>query len=594
MTTMEQEAGVDDGTRSRGPLLGAHASRRCPRRVHNDHDRTVPKVDWVAAPELQLRLDAGTEFETEVLDRLVSLHGTRCADLRGTDDRRALTEATVAAMRSGAALVVGGRLPDDAVGARTGRPDVLLRVATGPDGVAGRYVPVEVKWHLGTEKRARRDVEVSTLADPTTRLGVEGRAARTSQRFDDLLQLAHYTRLLQACGFHAGDDRLTAAVLGTDRIDCGAGEPELVLVWHDLALPQFTTFSRSRGSAKRSVLERYDHEHAFRVKVAEVARRRAGAPDDPEPLVVPVAQAECLTCPYRDWCAERMGPDDPSLAITTGRLRVREWLTLQALGVTSTTALAEVDLDHEGFLAAFLAEHTHDEPGAARRLRDAVQRARMLRDGVGLLRTGSGPLEVPRADVEIDLDYESDTDGRRYLWGARVARPAADGAGAGATYRAFVSWEPLDGDRERSLAVELVEWLRVEIADAQQRGRTLQVHHWTGVEPDALRSILGADEVADVLAHFVDLHDVVRRQFVGVNGLGLKRVAPQLGFTWRDDDAGGSQSQVWLQLARDPSSPQHEAMRRRVLEYNQDDVEATAVVRKGLSRLAEQDAGASR
>ena len=580
MTTPEQDARP-------ALLLGAHASRRCPRRIHNDHDRTVPKVEWLPSPELQLRLDAGSGFEVEVLDRLVVLHGHRCTDLRGTDDWRELTTATIAALAAGAELVVGGRLPDDDAGGRLGRPDVLLRVGTGPDGVAGRYVPVEVKWHLGTEKRAKRTASVSALASPTTRVEVEGRAPRTRQRFDDLLQLAHYTRMLQACGFHPGEDQLVGAVIGTDLLDVGGGEPEQVLVWHDLAVAQFTTFSRSRGSAERSVLERYDHEHRFRLKVAQVAARRTGAPDDPEPIVVPIAQDECLTCPYRDWCAERMGPDDPSAAITTGRLRIREWLSLQALGVTTTAALAEVDVDDDEFMAAFLAEHTHDEAGAARRLAEAVRRAGMVRDGVRLLRTGTGPLHVPRADVEIDLDYESDPSGRKYLWGARVATgDALTGRWGPARYRAFVTWDLVDAEGERALAAELVAWLRSEIASAEVAGRTLQVHHWTAVEPDALRTVLGADAVADVLARFVDLYDVVRTQFVGAFGLGLKAVAPAFGFRWRDDDAGGSQSQTWLLVARDTASPDHAAMRQRVLEYNEDDVEATAVVRAGLSALA--------
>ncbi len=466
MTTPEQDARP-------ALLLGAHASRRCPRRIHNDHDRTVPKVEWLPSPELQLRLDAGSGFEVEVLDRLVVLHGHRCTDLRGTDDWRELTTATIAALAAGAELVVGGRLPDDDAGGRLGRPDVLLRVGTGPDGVAGRYVPVEVKWHLGTEKRAKRTASVSALASPTTRVEVEGRAPRTRQRFDDLLQLAHYTRMLQACGFHPGEDQLVGAVIGTDLLDVGGGEPEQVLVWHDLAVAQFTTFSRSRGSAERSVLERYDHEHRFRLKVAQVAARRTGAPDDPEPIVVPIAQDECLTCPYRDWCAERMGPDDPSAAITTGRLRIREWLSLQALGVTTTAALAEVDVDDDEFMAAFLAEHTHDEAGAARRLAEAVRRAGMVRDGVRLLRTGTGPLHVPRADVEIDLDYESDPSGRKYLWGARVATgDALTGTWGPARYRAFVTWDLVDAEGERALAAELVAWLRSEIASAEVAGRT--------------------------------------------------------------------------------------------------------------------------
>ncbi len=345
------------------------------------------------------------------------------------------------------------------------------------------------------------------------------------------------------------------------------------------------------------MLERYDHEHAFRVKVAEVTRRRTGSPDDPEPLVVPVARAECLTCPYLDRCYEQTGHDDASVAITAGRLGVREWLTLQSLGVVTTTALAEVDPDDETFMATYLAELTHDEAGATRRLRDAVQRAQMLRDGVSLLRTGSGPLEIPRADVEVDLDYESDTDGRKYLWGARVSRGDAPGGHDDGRYRAFVRWDGLDAEAEREVAAEevaaeTVDWLRGLIEEAAARGETLNVHHWTGVEPSALRSILGAEQVADVLEHFVDLYEVVKAQFVGVRGLGRKQVAPSLGFGWRDDDADGAQSMAWLQVARDASSPQSAAMRRRILDDNEDDVEATAHVRRRLSERAAAEVGA--
>ena len=62
-------------------LLGAHASRRCPRRVHNDHDRTVPKVPWEPAEEVQLRLDSGIAFEAEVLDRLDFIRRGQAAGL---------------------------------------------------------------------------------------------------------------------------------------------------------------------------------------------------------------------------------------------------------------------------------------------------------------------------------------------------------------------------------------------------------------------------------------------------------------------------------------------------------------------------------
>ena len=44
----------------------------------------------------------------------------------------------------------------------------------------------------------------------------------------------------------------------------------MVLVWLDLAAPTFETYSRSRGTAKRTAMERYDHEQGFRLKVARV------------------------------------------------------------------------------------------------------------------------------------------------------------------------------------------------------------------------------------------------------------------------------------------------------------------------------------
>ena len=527
-----------------------------------------------------MRFVAAGTWRGDVVDRLVGLHGNEVADLRAVRGSR--VAETARAMDAGVLLVAGGRLPDDPDGGRRGAPDLLLRVGGG-------YVPVLVKWHRGVSPSARRHVVVSPLDAPSERRDLAGAAAR-SQRLDDLLELAHHTRLLQACGRHGGAP--VGAVLGTDELDLGAGA-DLALVWHDLDAPGVTTFSRSRGSARRTALERYDHEHGFRVQVARVAQRRHGLADDPEPLVVPVAQAECPTCPYQQPCADELGPHDPSLALPSGRLTVREWLTLQALGVATTADLAAVDPDDPSdaeLVEAYLLENAHDRTGALRRLREAVERARMARDGVLLERLGDDPLQVPRADVEIDLDYESDTDGRVYLWGARVAsRPTPDAPHGPATYHPFVSWERLDDEGERAVAQELVDWLRAQVARADAAGRTLEVHHWTGVEPDVLRRVLGAEAVADVLRRFVDLHDVVRRQFRGLHGLGLKAVAPHFGFGWRDDDAGGAQSQVWLQVARDPSDPACEPMRRRVLEYNEDDVEATAVVRAGLSRLAERE-----
>jgi hypothetical protein len=59
------------------------------------------------------------------------------------------------------------------------------------------------------------------------------------------------------------------AVLGTTQLEVTPGQdPELAFAWHDRAEPLYFTFSRSLGKTRRSLLERYDHEHALRWSIA--------------------------------------------------------------------------------------------------------------------------------------------------------------------------------------------------------------------------------------------------------------------------------------------------------------------------------------
>jgi len=93
--------------------------------------------------------------------------------------------------------------------------------------------------------------------------------------------------------------------------------------------------------------------------------------------------------------------------------------------------------------------------------------------------------------------------------------------------------------------------------------------------------------VQDVLECFVDLHAFVKGNFLGVEGIGLKKVAAALGFTWGEEDPGGLQSQTWLQIAGDTADPEHSVMRQRMLAYNADDVKATAVLRDRIGSIRE-------
>ncbi|MBX7471893.1 ribonuclease H-like domain-containing protein, partial [Streptomyces sp. MAG02] len=77
----------------------------------------------------------------------------------------------------------------------------------------------------------------------------------------------------------------------------------------------------------------------------------------------------------------------------------------------------------------------------------------------------------------------------------------------------------------------------------------------------------------------------LKAHFFGVNGIGLKVVANAgAGFSWRDPDPGGLNSQTWWDLAvHDPDPQVRESSRTRVMEYNEDDVKATLAVRRWLA-----------
>jgi predicted RecB family nuclease len=541
-------------------LLGAYAAKRCARRVHNEWDPTIETVAWEPPAELQARLDAGREFEADALDRLAAaLHPSEYVDLRGLA-KRAAVSATLDAMQRGVAVVIGAWLPDDEAGGRVGRPDFLVRAADGSG-----YCPGEVKGHKVVKAAKRGALDCSRFASPAAVETVEGLAPCKADRIDDYLQLAHYWRMLGACGHAAGVAR--GAVIGTDDL-AALGGP--VLVWLDLAEPLFTTYSRSEGKRKRSALERYDHEHAFRVRVAEAALRQAQEPK-PEPLVQPIFIEECKSCPWFEYCQGIAG-DTVSARVITGAFSRREWLALETAGCDSLEALAGLDVEDETFQAAYLPEVSH-VPNPLGRLGDLVRRARMVRDGVTVERTTTGPIDVPRAEIEIDLDVEWDLDDHVYLWGALVRRPGAE-----PEYRPVVAWDVLDDEGERALAEEFVAWLRSVAAS----GKSVRVYHYSHAEVDRLTKV--ASGLDDLLPLFVDLLPIVRANYFGVDGLGIKKVAPAFGFEWRDESPSGLQSQLWLEDARHGSGDAAAAARTRLLAYNEDDVRATAVLRDGLAR----------
>jgi predicted RecB family nuclease len=381
--------------------------------------------------------------------------------------------------------------------------------------------------------------------------------------------------MLTACGF--GTTEPLVGVIGTDDLFDGP-----VLAWADLRQLQVRAFSRSsqEGWRPRSLLERYDHEHAFRIKIAAVAQLQTGRLDqDPELLVRPIVNKECPRCQWWDRCLPQLDPDDVSLRIDKAPLDMREIATLRRHGITTITDLVDAELDQ--LLEWYLPEVGH-RGGAEGRIRVAARRARMLLEGTSFDRETIGPIEVPEADVEIDLDIESSADGRVYLWGFLVQR-AGD---SDAVYADFSRFDDLDDQGEAALAADAFTWLRSVVDSAP----SVAVFHYSGYEVAKIAELARReqDELLDWAAgyaeeHFVDLLEIVKAHYFGVSGLGLKLMARHVGFSWRDEDPGGLNSQLWFADAVHGETPEVRARaRRRVLEYNEDDVTATNQVRAWL------------
>ena len=573
-------------------MLGAYAAGSCPVKTQNAFNPTVAlgtrnQGTSVEANEgLAELFDGGAQFEAVVLEQLINSCRGRIVDLRplSANAPEMQIEACVRAMSSGADVIIGGCLPLDLSGHRVGSPDLLVRSVESANS-SPAYHPVEVKWHriIARSRPADDNTEeprvlrYSTLTDPSAgaAFGISGYELRVGSRAADFLQLTHYHRMLEACGF--GAEQALAGVIGTDGLFDAP-----VVAWADLGEPQVRTFSRSSpdGWRLRSFLERYDYEFSFRIKIAAVAQQQTGRPDqDPELLVRPIVNKECPRCQWWEHCLPQLDPDDVSLRIDKGPLDMREIATLRRHGIATITELAAADLDQ--LLQWYLPEVTHRE-GADGRIKVAARRARMMLAGTSFDRETAGPIEVPQAEVEIDLDIESSADGRIYLWGFLVQQ-ADDEAGV---YHEFSRFDDLDDRSEAALAADAFTWLR-SVVDATP---SVAVFHYSGYEVAKISELARReqDEVFGWAAayaeeHFVDLLEIVKAHYFGVSGLGLKLMARHVGFSWRDEDPGGLNSQLWFAEAVHGNSAELRARaRRRVLEYNEDDVIATSQVRAWL------------
>jgi predicted RecB family nuclease len=542
--------------------LDPYAARSCPLKTAHAFSATT-----TAPPAIATSMAGTEEFVAEVTRQILA-GSAAVTDLR--ELRRAPTEeqeaACLAAMADGAAVILGGLLPRDWENHRRGRAELLVS-----DGEGG-YLPGVIKFQRAVDpRRDDREFVFSEVADLPRRRTTTGWRYRWNWRWTNAIYLAHLWELLAPTGYQSG--RAEALVIGTEQLaDLG-----LIACRLDLTEPAVAVLPGEADDVTHvSALQRYHREFAARVELAQAATGTDPVPPD---LLKPVVTRECQFCRWWPVCEKLLDPDDLSLRINKASLDRPEITALRSIGITTVADLAATQVDD--LLVDYLPQMAY-RPGAEDRLRLAHRRSRLLDQGIQLERLTAGPVDVPQAAVEIDIDVETSRTDRVYLWGFWVGGPE-DGR-----YHQFSSFTDLDDAAELALARQAMTWLRQTVS-----GRQALVFHYSDYEVLRLSRLAGpqAPEIEWALdfakTGFVDLFGIVRDHFFGANGLGLKAVASAgAGFHWRDEDPGGLNSMSWFETAVGAESATERMMaRQRVLRYNEDDVRATARLRQWLRSL---------
>lgn len=361
-------------------------------------------------------------------------------------------------------------------------------------------------------------------------------------RLEYAVQVAHYATLLSEIG--AGDGG-HAFVIGRD----GSSTT------YDLRAP----WDRSRRSIADIAAELVDKARKIRDGVSNTR----GA-----------LSSTCKLCHWHTLCNHDLtDADDLTLIAGVGR-SVRDILAGLA---NSVTELADLDVSR---LATRGGRTTL--PGLG------LERLTRFRDRARLLRTpGATPyarqeLGLTQGHREIHFDIETDPtrDTLVYLHGFLIREP--DGAGFNERYHHIFAEAP---DEEGKAFAEAMRFLA---ADPEAH-----IYYYSKYERSSFRILAhrhpdvcsreDVDRLFDPSRATDLLFDVImpHTEWPTPNH-SIKTLARSLGFDWRDADASGAASIAWFDeyvRTRDAN------IRRRILDYNEDDVRASAVVLDGLRKL---------
>lgn len=567
---------------------GGYLSKTCHEQIAKDNMPDQYPVDLQTPTSLFLQdlFDGGNEFE----DHIGNLLQERVADgelaiideVRGADGERTQEGKREKEAASFAAyldpsirIIFNPRIGphfEQLLSARLGRtvqdldrisePDLIELGDMMPNGLrAMRFI--DIKWHRITSGKTKNPkvFSHSTLDAPYLDQIVGPKEFYGTLHNEDWRQLAHYYRHGQTLGTvqDVANGGAWAGVIGREEI----------VVWANLDTLVFqTTVDGKRVMV--TALERYDSDYYDALKVVDNARERNVDPTV-EAVAFPEWKSDCGQCKWQSVCATELETFGSGGHITL------------LPGITPLRAKPLYDRDIRDI--ATLAGR--DVLGEDDRTAELVYLARVALDGRVHLSLDTDELDLPRADIEVDFDCESEA--TVYMWGVRVT----DRASGVVTEHMFDDYSGTE-DGELTVFTEVWALFQSLTVAAAAAGHSVRFYHYTAYERTQMCALAkkyeGQPGVPDVKAvedfydqsgAVVDLFQILSTQIVWpTRSHSIKKLAVHAGFAWRDETPGGDMSMLWYRAACHSEDP---AVRtentERLRRYNFDDVAAQAHLR---------------
>lgn len=297
-----------------------------------------------------------------------------------------------------------------------------------------------------------------------------------------------------------------------------------------------------------------EFEVDFKLNLHEIERIIAG--DRPSHILT----SGCKQSPWFETCrGEAQECNDLSIL---NRVWREEVVALQKAGYTTIDQLAAASVPELGHkvkdVRPFRLEILHDQAVAITKDMFIIREA----------------VDLPKAKTELYFDIESDPlRDFDYLFGVLEVTDGKE------TYYSFVAKNPED---EGKAWKEFTHFIEAYI-DAP-------IYHYGWFEREVVDRFVakyGASEFAieALERNMIDILYILRPAVVfPLSFYALKDIARYIGFEWRDPEASGLNSILWFEgyLANKRKT----SLLKRVIEYNEDDVRATYVLKKWLAKHA--------